>query len=161
MYKYMSSQHLFKLLDCLQESHSFSKAFNSNYEQRTVLWRAGKSDYTDRTAGRPGHHPKPSLESHWSGTHSWNDLTGVFTLEGERREISSQYQECCLAHRRFSVLMEKQIDLELSLASQEILHQIIIVELNMMVYKLWNSRETDALVHFLGLLGVFLSHLHM
>uniref|UniRef100_A0A8V5H9F0 Uncharacterized protein n=1 Tax=Melopsittacus undulatus TaxID=13146 RepID=A0A8V5H9F0_MELUD len=41
MYKYMSSHHLFKLLDCLQESHSFSKAFNSNYEQRTVLWRAG------------------------------------------------------------------------------------------------------------------------
>uniref|UniRef100_A0A8D0HQT5 ARF guanine nucleotide exchange factor 2 n=1 Tax=Sphenodon punctatus TaxID=8508 RepID=A0A8D0HQT5_SPHPU len=41
MYKYMSSQHLFKLLDCLQESHLFSKAFNSNYEQRTVLWRAG------------------------------------------------------------------------------------------------------------------------
>ncbi|ETE63844.1 Brefeldin A-inhibited guanine nucleotide-exchange protein 2, partial [Ophiophagus hannah] len=41
MYKFMSSQHLFKLLDCLQESHSFSKAFNSNYEQRTVLWRAG------------------------------------------------------------------------------------------------------------------------
>lgn len=41
MYKFMSSQHLFKLLDCLQASHSFSKAFNSNYEQRTVLWRAG------------------------------------------------------------------------------------------------------------------------
>ncbi|XP_038606683.1 brefeldin A-inhibited guanine nucleotide-exchange protein 2 [Tachyglossus aculeatus] len=41
MYKHMSSKHLFKLLDCLQESHSFSKAFNSNYEQRTVLWRAG------------------------------------------------------------------------------------------------------------------------
>uniref|UniRef100_A0A8B9PBM6 ADP ribosylation factor guanine nucleotide exchange factor 2 n=1 Tax=Apteryx owenii TaxID=8824 RepID=A0A8B9PBM6_APTOW len=41
MYKYMSSHHLFKLLDCLQESHLFSKAFNSNYEQRTVLWRAG------------------------------------------------------------------------------------------------------------------------
>uniref|UniRef100_A0A8B9IBQ5 ARF guanine nucleotide exchange factor 2 n=1 Tax=Anser brachyrhynchus TaxID=132585 RepID=A0A8B9IBQ5_9AVES len=41
MYKYMSSHHLFKLLDCLQESHSFSKSFNSNYEQRTVLWRAG------------------------------------------------------------------------------------------------------------------------
>lgn len=43
MYKFMSSQHLFKLLDCLQESHSFSKAFNSNYEQRTVLWRAGEA----------------------------------------------------------------------------------------------------------------------
>ncbi|XP_069507381.1 brefeldin A-inhibited guanine nucleotide-exchange protein 2 [Ambystoma mexicanum] len=41
MYKYMSSQHLFKLLDCLQESHSFAKAFNSNSEQRTALWRAG------------------------------------------------------------------------------------------------------------------------
>ncbi|XP_075427392.1 brefeldin A-inhibited guanine nucleotide-exchange protein 2 [Ascaphus truei] len=41
MYQYMSSQHLFKLLDCLQESHSFAKAFNSNNEQRTALWRAG------------------------------------------------------------------------------------------------------------------------
>ncbi|XP_030068916.1 brefeldin A-inhibited guanine nucleotide-exchange protein 2 isoform X1 [Microcaecilia unicolor] len=41
MYKYMFSQHLFKLLDCLQESHSFAKAFNSNNEQRTALWRAG------------------------------------------------------------------------------------------------------------------------
>ncbi|KAJ1123190.1 hypothetical protein NDU88_001663, partial [Pleurodeles waltl] len=41
MYKFMSSQHLFKLLDCLQESHSFAKAFNSNSEQRTALWRAG------------------------------------------------------------------------------------------------------------------------
>ncbi|XP_056404844.1 brefeldin A-inhibited guanine nucleotide-exchange protein 2 isoform X2 [Hyla sarda] len=41
MYKYMSTPHLFKLLDCLQESHSFAKAFNSNNEQRTALWRAG------------------------------------------------------------------------------------------------------------------------
>uniref|UniRef100_A0A6I8RJ48 ADP ribosylation factor guanine nucleotide exchange factor 2 n=1 Tax=Xenopus tropicalis TaxID=8364 RepID=A0A6I8RJ48_XENTR len=41
MYKYMCTQHLFKLLDCLQESHSFAKAFNSNNEQRTALWRAG------------------------------------------------------------------------------------------------------------------------
>ncbi|KAG8447080.1 hypothetical protein GDO86_014507 [Hymenochirus boettgeri] len=41
MYNYMSTQHLFKLLDCLQESHSFAKAFNSNNEQRTSLWRAG------------------------------------------------------------------------------------------------------------------------
>lgn len=105
MYKYMSSQHLFKLLDCLQESHSFSKAFNSNYEQRTVLWRAGKADYTYGAAGCPGHRRKPlkPLESPWYGTHSWNNLTGVFTLEGERREISSQYQDYGLAHRRFSV----------------------------------------------------------
>lgn len=41
MYKFMSTPHLFKLLDCLQESHSFAKAFNSNNEQRTALWRAG------------------------------------------------------------------------------------------------------------------------
>ncbi|MBN3299867.1 BIG2 protein, partial [Amia calva] len=41
MYRYMSSQHLFKLLDCLLESHCFAKAFNSNNEQRTALWRAG------------------------------------------------------------------------------------------------------------------------
>uniref|UniRef100_W5M5H3 ARF guanine nucleotide exchange factor 2 n=1 Tax=Lepisosteus oculatus TaxID=7918 RepID=W5M5H3_LEPOC len=40
MYGYMSSLHLFKLLDCLLESHSFAKAFNSNNEQRTALWRA-------------------------------------------------------------------------------------------------------------------------
>ncbi|XP_051886894.1 brefeldin A-inhibited guanine nucleotide-exchange protein 2-like [Pristis pectinata] len=41
MYQYMSSQQIFKLLDCLLESHSFAKAFNSNNEQRTTLWRAG------------------------------------------------------------------------------------------------------------------------
>ncbi|XP_041112356.1 brefeldin A-inhibited guanine nucleotide-exchange protein 2-like isoform X1 [Polyodon spathula] len=41
MYRYMSSPHLFKLLDCLLESHTFAKAFNSNNEQRTALWRAG------------------------------------------------------------------------------------------------------------------------
>uniref|UniRef100_A0A8B9RL26 ADP-ribosylation factor guanine nucleotide-exchange factor 2 (brefeldin A-inhibited) n=1 Tax=Astyanax mexicanus TaxID=7994 RepID=A0A8B9RL26_ASTMX len=41
MYKYLSPQHLFKLLDCLLESHTFAKDFNSNNEQRTALWRAG------------------------------------------------------------------------------------------------------------------------
>ncbi|XP_020383334.1 brefeldin A-inhibited guanine nucleotide-exchange protein 2 isoform X1 [Rhincodon typus] len=41
MYRYMTSQQLFKLLDCLLESHAFAKAFNSNNEQRTTLWRAG------------------------------------------------------------------------------------------------------------------------
>ncbi|KAM3923498.1 brefeldin A-inhibited guanine nucleotide-exchange protein 2 isoform 2-T2 [Leptodactylus fuscus] len=41
MYKFMSTPHLFKLLDCLHESHSFAKAFNSNSEQRTALWKAG------------------------------------------------------------------------------------------------------------------------
>ncbi|KAI3357087.1 hypothetical protein L3Q82_015558 [Scortum barcoo] len=41
MYRHMTSAHLFKLLDCLLESHTFAKQFNSNNEQRTALWRAG------------------------------------------------------------------------------------------------------------------------
>lgn len=41
MYRHMTSEHLFKLLDCLLESHTFAKDFNSNNEQRTALWRAG------------------------------------------------------------------------------------------------------------------------
>ncbi|XP_072306874.1 brefeldin A-inhibited guanine nucleotide-exchange protein 1 isoform X2 [Eucyclogobius newberryi] len=41
MYRYLTSQQLFKLLDCLLESHHFAKAFNSNNEQRTLLWKAG------------------------------------------------------------------------------------------------------------------------
>lgn len=43
MYRHMTSAHLFKLLDCLLESHTFAKDFNSNNEQRTALWRAGMS----------------------------------------------------------------------------------------------------------------------
>lgn len=42
MYVRMSSAQLFKLLDCLLESHTFAKDFNSNHEQRTALWRAGE-----------------------------------------------------------------------------------------------------------------------
>uniref|UniRef100_A0A3B3C0H7 ADP-ribosylation factor guanine nucleotide-exchange factor 2 (brefeldin A-inhibited) n=1 Tax=Oryzias melastigma TaxID=30732 RepID=A0A3B3C0H7_ORYME len=42
MYRLMTSAHLFKLLDCLLESHNFAKDFNSNNEQRTALWRAFK-----------------------------------------------------------------------------------------------------------------------
>lgn len=41
MYRYLTSEQLFKLLDCLLESHRFAKAFNSNNEQRTTLWKAG------------------------------------------------------------------------------------------------------------------------
>lgn len=46
MYHHMTSAHLFKLLDCLLESHTFAKDFNSNNEQRTALWRAGNHDVT-------------------------------------------------------------------------------------------------------------------
>ncbi|KAJ8010696.1 hypothetical protein DPEC_G00077800 [Dallia pectoralis] len=41
MYHYLTSEQLFKLLDCLLDSHRFAKAFNSNNEQRTILWKAG------------------------------------------------------------------------------------------------------------------------
>uniref|UniRef100_A0A8C2X8L7 ARF guanine nucleotide exchange factor 1 n=1 Tax=Cyclopterus lumpus TaxID=8103 RepID=A0A8C2X8L7_CYCLU len=41
MYSHLTSEQLFKLLDCLLESHDFAKAFNSNNEQRTLLWKAG------------------------------------------------------------------------------------------------------------------------
>ncbi|KAK2519843.1 Arfgef1 [Columba livia] len=37
----LAAAQLFKLLDCLLESHRFAKAFNSNNEQRTALWKAG------------------------------------------------------------------------------------------------------------------------
>lgn len=46
MYRYLTSQQLFKLLDCLLESHRFAKAFNSNNEQRTLLWKAGGIGFT-------------------------------------------------------------------------------------------------------------------
>lgn len=42
MYRYLTSEQLFKMLDCLLESHGFAKAFNSNNEQRTLLWKAGR-----------------------------------------------------------------------------------------------------------------------
>ncbi|XP_028825450.1 brefeldin A-inhibited guanine nucleotide-exchange protein 1 isoform X2 [Denticeps clupeoides] len=41
MYRYLTSEQLFKLLDCLLQSHHFAKAFNSSNEQRTALWKAG------------------------------------------------------------------------------------------------------------------------
>ncbi|CAD5111922.1 DgyrCDS1182 [Dimorphilus gyrociliatus] len=41
MYENLSAEQLFLLADCLIESHSFAKTFNSNHEQRNVLWKAG------------------------------------------------------------------------------------------------------------------------
>lgn len=43
MFPHLSSAQLFQLLDCLLESHNFAKMFNSNQEQRSLLWKAGKS----------------------------------------------------------------------------------------------------------------------
>lgn len=48
MYRYLTSEQLFKLLDCLLESHRFAKAFNSNNEQRTALWKAGQYSHFKR-----------------------------------------------------------------------------------------------------------------
>lgn len=41
MYPYLAPSQLFMLVDCLLESHRFAKAFNSNNEQRNLLWKAG------------------------------------------------------------------------------------------------------------------------
>lgn len=41
MYSFLSTSHLIKFVDCLNESHRFAKNFNRNQEQRTVLWKAG------------------------------------------------------------------------------------------------------------------------
>ncbi|XP_061181615.1 brefeldin A-inhibited guanine nucleotide-exchange protein 1-like isoform X3 [Saccostrea echinata] len=41
MYQFLASDQLFLLADCLLESHKFAKAFNSNHEQRNILWKAG------------------------------------------------------------------------------------------------------------------------
>nr|CAD7445253.1 unnamed protein product [Timema bartmani] len=40
MYRNLSSKHLLLLTDCLLQSHRFAKAFNSNHEQRNLLWKA-------------------------------------------------------------------------------------------------------------------------
>ncbi|ETN67279.1 brefeldin a-inhibited guanine nucleotide-exchange protein [Anopheles darlingi] len=41
MYSYLNTPHLLQLVDCLLQSHRFAKKFNSNNDQRTVLWKAG------------------------------------------------------------------------------------------------------------------------
>ncbi|CAF4230099.1 unnamed protein product, partial [Rotaria sp. Silwood2] len=41
MYAYMSFDQLILLVDCLIESHMFARTFNSNNEQRNLLWKAG------------------------------------------------------------------------------------------------------------------------
>jgi len=42
MYTYINFDQLILLVDCLIESHMFARAFNSNNEQRNLLWKAGK-----------------------------------------------------------------------------------------------------------------------
>ncbi|KAG8311510.1 Brefeldin A-inhibited guanine nucleotide-exchange protein 1 [Homalodisca vitripennis] len=41
MYGSLSSSHLLQLTECLMQSHRFAKEFNSNHEQRNLLWKAG------------------------------------------------------------------------------------------------------------------------
>ncbi|CAF4312114.1 unnamed protein product, partial [Rotaria sp. Silwood2] len=41
MYNNMHFDQLLLLIDCLIESHMFARAFNSNHEQRNLLWKAG------------------------------------------------------------------------------------------------------------------------
>ncbi|CAF1321481.1 unnamed protein product [Adineta steineri] len=41
MYNNMHIDQLLLLIDCLIESHMFARTFNSNHEQRNLLWKAG------------------------------------------------------------------------------------------------------------------------
>lgn len=43
MLSHLSARQLSVLADCLLESHEFAKKFNSNHEQRNLLWKAGES----------------------------------------------------------------------------------------------------------------------
>ena len=54
MYRYLSSEQLFVLLGCLEQSHQFAKKFNCNTEQKLALQKAGKYCAHNRT-----HDPNP------------------------------------------------------------------------------------------------------
>ncbi|XP_052264736.1 brefeldin A-inhibited guanine nucleotide-exchange protein 1-like isoform X3 [Dreissena polymorpha] len=41
MYHQLSAAQLLQLVECLLQSHTFAKDFNSNHEQRNMLWKAG------------------------------------------------------------------------------------------------------------------------
>ena len=46
MFRYLSSSQMMVLVDCLEEAHVFSKIFNTNNEQRTLLMKAGMDSFT-------------------------------------------------------------------------------------------------------------------
>ncbi|RUS76389.1 hypothetical protein EGW08_015840 [Elysia chlorotica] len=41
MYQHLTCGQLLMFVDCLMQSHRFAKSFNSNHEQRNLLWKAG------------------------------------------------------------------------------------------------------------------------
>lgn len=41
MYGYLRTRQLFTLAECLMQSHRFAKRFNTDQDQRNLLWRAG------------------------------------------------------------------------------------------------------------------------
>lgn len=45
LYGVMESRQLFSLIDCLLDSHRFAKQFNSNSDQRNLLWKAGVKQF--------------------------------------------------------------------------------------------------------------------
>lgn len=46
MYVHLTSEQLFALLDCLQETYLFASKFNCNHEQRNLLWKAGLFNFS-------------------------------------------------------------------------------------------------------------------
>ena len=41
MFGHLSDEQLLVMVKCLHESHDMAKRFNSDNEQRTILWKAG------------------------------------------------------------------------------------------------------------------------
>lgn len=83
MYRYLTSEQLFKLLDCLLESHRFAKAFNSNNEQRTLLWKAGGQ----LTAALSMKMHETKEHGHISTVEKCNSMCGFKVLKESRSPI--------------------------------------------------------------------------
>lgn len=41
MYIHLNNEQLFQLINCLYDSYQFARKFNSDHEQRNLLWKAG------------------------------------------------------------------------------------------------------------------------
>ena len=54
MFRYMTTDQLFVLVECLEESHKFACSFNCNHEQRVMLMKAGLYIYCVCVVHAPG-----------------------------------------------------------------------------------------------------------
>ncbi|VDM16431.1 unnamed protein product [Hydatigera taeniaeformis] len=89
IFSFISYEHRLTLVQCLMESHKFAKTFNSNMEQRNILWEAGFKAKA-----------KPNLlkqETHSLST-ALRILFRISEEENERQQES--FNLGCYSHRR-------------------------------------------------------------